>query len=120
LPYYLAGNGLSNRTVPTGVSGKYFCRNPNDTMISEEALLDFTSNHKVVVSITYKNRGAENIDLPNIPPKEYRYTVEDKKVIILGVQFGLFGGNSETFLIQDSELVHFEGSFFKGKICKKS
>jgi hypothetical protein len=104
----------------SSVSGKYVCLDPNDKKVIEEVSLDFTSSNKVTVSVVYKHTGDPNIDIPNVPTKVYSYVIEDKKVVIPGVSYGMFGGdNAETFLIQENELIHYSGRFFGGQQCKK-
>jgi hypothetical protein len=106
------------------VSGKYLCLNPNAQGIAEELTLNFTSDNQVTVSFAYKNKntGKPQTDLAVPSDKNYKYVIEDKKLVILGVNYGLFGFGTtagETFLIQGNELVHYDGKFFGGHQCKK-
>jgi hypothetical protein len=106
----------------TDVSGQYLCLNPGDQKIIEELTLRFSADHHVTVSLTYKDQetGRQNAAIPAIPAKDYKYTVENKKVVILGVNYGMFGTTSaETFAIQGNQLAHSNGQFFGGHQCKK-
>jgi protein-disulfide isomerase len=104
------------------VSGQYLCMNPGDQKIIEELTLRFGADHHVVVSVAYKDQetGQQNAAIPAIPSKDYKYTVEDKKVVILGVNYGMLGTTSaETFVMQGNQLAHSNGQFFGGHQCKK-
>ncbi len=113
-----------------GVSGKYICRNPPNsgmTMasangITEDLFLNFTSDDQVTISLNRrKYSGAKDVNFPDIPPREYRYTIEDGKVVVFGNGFGIVNTDfKEAFLVKKNELIHYSGIFFKGKECKKS
>jgi hypothetical protein len=118
----------------SGVSGKYICLNPNENginvnvdketnnvnKVAEELVLDFISDDKVKISVSYKRNGVKSPDFPDILARDNRYIIEDKKVVILNASFGMVSASNETFLIKGSELVHYSGMFFKGKECRKS
>jgi hypothetical protein len=113
-----------------GVSGKFTCRNPSNsgvTMasangITEDLFLNFTSDDQVTISLTRrKYNGDKDVYFPDIPAREYRYTIEDGKVVVFGNGFGIVNTDfKETFLVKKNELIHYSGIFFKGKECKKS
>lgn len=113
-----------------GVSGKFTCRNPPNsgmTMasangITEDLFLNFTSDDQVTISLARrKYNGDKDVNFPDIPPKEYRYTIENGKAVVFGNGFGIVNTDfKKSFLVKKDELIHYSGIFFKGKECKKS